>query len=83
MSHVIVWDIETIPDLKGFAAVIGHEGKSDADVRAEMGNKFPKHIYHSIICIGALVAHRDNEHWQVDALGCPNIGRRGGRAALS
>jgi hypothetical protein len=54
-AHVIVWDIETIRDRKGFAAATGHEGKSDADVREEMGNKFPKHIYPSIICIGALV----------------------------
>jgi hypothetical protein len=33
MSNVIVWDIETVPDLKGFAAA------------AELGDKFPKHIY--------------------------------------
>jgi hypothetical protein len=35
------------------------DGKSDDDVRAEMGDKFPKHIYHSIACIGALIAHQD------------------------
>jgi hypothetical protein len=56
MSSVIVWDIETVPDLKGFAAANGHDGKTDDDIRAAMGDKFPKHIYHSIICIGALVA---------------------------
>ncbi len=81
--HVIVWDIETIPDLKGFAAAKGLQGKSDADVRAEMGNTFPKHIYHSIICIGALVAHRENGHWQVDALGCPNLGERTEKELIS
>src|ERR1700731_3213929 len=59
MSNVIVWDIETVPDLKGFAAANGHVGKTDDEVRAELGDKFPKHIYHSIICIGALVAHRE------------------------
>jgi hypothetical protein len=63
-SNVIVWDIETIPDLKGFAAANGHDGKSDDEIRAEMGDKFPKHIYHSIICIGALVAHRENSHFE-------------------
>jgi hypothetical protein len=31
----------------------------DDEVRAELGDKFPKHIFHSIICIGALLAHRD------------------------
>src|SRR5437868_2090767 len=77
MRNVIVWDIETIPDLKGFAAANGHVGKSDDEIRAELGDKFPKHIYHSIICIGALVAHRaDDAQWVVDALGAPHVGER-------
>jgi hypothetical protein len=59
ISNVIIWDIETVPDLKGFAAANGHVGKTDDEVRVELGDKFPKHIYHSIICIGALVAHRE------------------------
>src|SRR5262249_161338 len=44
--------------------------------RAAIGDKFPKHLYHSIICIGALIAHRDNDQWIVDALGAPHIGER-------
>ena len=75
-THVIVWDLETIPDLRGFAAANGHDGKSDPEVREAMGDKFPKHIYHSIICIGALVARRDNARWEVTALGAPHIGER-------
>ena len=31
MPHIIVWDIETVPDLRGFAAAHGHDGKSDDD----------------------------------------------------
>jgi hypothetical protein len=27
-SHVLVWDIETVPDIKGFAAASGHDGRS-------------------------------------------------------
>src|SRR5215467_4812303 len=76
MSNVIVWDIETVPDLRGFAAANGHIGKSDDEVRAELGDKFPKHIYHSIVCIGALVAHGESDHWAVDAVGAPHIGER-------
>jgi 3'-5' exonuclease len=77
MNNVIVWDLETVPDLKGFAAANGHAGKSDDEVRAELGDKFPKHIYHSIICIGALVAHREETGcWTVDALGAPHVGER-------
>jgi len=38
--NVIVWDIETVPDLRGFAAANGLEGKSDDEVRVELGDKF-------------------------------------------
>jgi predicted PolB exonuclease-like 3'-5' exonuclease len=75
-SHVFVWDLETIPDIKGFAAANGHYGKTDEEIRAAIGDKFPKHLYHSIICIGALIARRDNAHWVVDALGAPHVGER-------
>jgi hypothetical protein len=37
---------------------------------------FPKHIYHTIVCIGALVAHRESERWALDALGAPHVGVR-------
>lgn len=71
--HVIVWDLETVPDLRGFAAANDLGGKSDDDVRAAIGDKFPKHIYHSIICIGALIAHRNGDHWATNAIGAPHI----------
>lgn len=76
MPHVIVWDIETIPDISGFAAANDLLGKTAEEVRAAMGDKFPKHIYHSIICIGALIARHDNDHWVVDALSAPHVGER-------
>jgi hypothetical protein len=57
---VIVWDLETVPDLPGFAAANDLVGKRDADLREALGNRFPKHIYHTIVCIGALVAHRES-----------------------
>jgi 3'-5' exonuclease len=81
-ANVIVWDIETVPDIKGFAAANGHGGKSDEEIRAAMGDKFPKHIYHSIICIGALVAHWENRRWTVDAVGAPHIGERSEKALI-
>jgi hypothetical protein len=31
----------------------------DDEVRAAIGDKLPKHIYHSIICIGGLVANHE------------------------
>jgi hypothetical protein len=73
---VIVWDLETVPDLAGFAAANDLVGKSDIEIREAIGDKFPKHIYHSIVCIGALVAHWELDHWAVDAVGAPHVGER-------
>ena len=73
---VIVWDLETVPDLGGFAAANDLVGKSDVEVREAIGDKFPKHIYHSIVCIGALIAHWELDHWAVDAVGAPHVGER-------
>jgi 3'-5' exonuclease len=73
---VIVWDLETVPDLAGFAAANDLIGKSDVEVREAIGEKFPKHIYHSIVCIGALIAHWELDHWAVDAIGPPHVGER-------
>ena len=75
-SSTIVWDIETVPDLLGFAGANALIGRSDDEVRAEVGDKFSKLIYHSIACIGALVALRQEDHWAVSAVGAPNSGER-------
>jgi predicted PolB exonuclease-like 3'-5' exonuclease len=83
MSNIIVWDIETVPDIKGFAAANGHEGKTEDDIRAALGDKFPKHIYHSIIWIGALVAHQHDGQWIIDALGAPHVGERSEKALIA
>ena len=75
-TNILVWDLETVPDLRGFAATYGHDRESDDEIRQVMGDKFPKHIFHSIACIGALIAHRDYDYWVVDALGAPHVGER-------
>jgi predicted PolB exonuclease-like 3'-5' exonuclease len=82
-GSVIVWDLETVPDLRGFAAANGLTGKTDVEVREAIGDKFPKHIYHSIVCIGALVARADAGHWAVDALGAPHVGERTEKELIS
>src|SRR5215468_6952985 len=74
--NIIVWDVETVPDLGGFAAANDLVGKSDVEVREAIGDKFPKHIYHSIVCIGALIAHREEDAWMVGSVGAPYVGQR-------
>ena len=38
---VIVWDLETVPDLGGFAAAHDLVGKSDVEVREAIGGFLP------------------------------------------
>jgi 3'-5' exonuclease len=76
LARVVVWDIETIPDLFGFARANGLDRKTDQEIRETIGDKFPKHLYHSIICIGALVASDQGTDWRVEALGAPHVGAR-------
>src|SRR5689334_16987303 len=82
-TGVIVWDIETVPDLERFAAAQGHVGKSEEEIREVLGDKFPKALYHSIVCIGALVARPDNGKWVVGALGAPHVGERPEKLLIS
>jgi 3'-5' exonuclease len=73
---VIVWDLETIPDLAAAARVLDLGNAPEAEIREKLGPGFPKHPLHKIACIGALVASRQPEGWRVDALGAPHIGER-------
>jgi predicted PolB exonuclease-like 3'-5' exonuclease len=73
---VIVFDLETVPDLAAAARMFGRAGAPEADVRQELGPDFPKLPLHGIACIGALVASRQGEGWRIDALGAPHIGER-------
>ena len=75
-SDVMVWDLETIPDIGGFARANNLIGKSPEEIRTAIGDDFPKLIYHSIICIGALVATRTSLGWEVQAVGAPHVGQR-------
>jgi predicted PolB exonuclease-like 3'-5' exonuclease len=42
-----------------------------------------RRIYHTIVCIGALVAHRESDRWAVDALGAPHVGERTEKQLIS
>src|SRR5215471_15181548 len=75
-QSVIVWDLETVPDLPAAARMLGLGDASQAEVRAALGPGFPKHPLHKIACIGALIASRQPEGWRVDALGAPHMGER-------
>ena len=75
-QSIIVWDLETVPDLAAAARMLDLPNATEAEVRQALGSGFPKHPLHKIVCIGALVASRQPEGWRVEALGAPNIGER-------
>ena len=37
-DDVIVWDLETVPDIVGYAAANGLTGKSDEEIREALGS---------------------------------------------
>lgn len=75
MSCVLVWDLETVPDVDGFARANGLEGLPRQEVRTAMG-EFPKSLYHSIVCIGVLAALWTHEGWQIKAIGASTVGEK-------
>jgi predicted PolB exonuclease-like 3'-5' exonuclease len=75
-SAVIVWDLETVPDLKAAARMFALEEEDEDGAREKLGSGFPKHPLHQIACIGALIARREDEGWRVSALGAPHAGER-------
>src|SRR4051812_40380243 len=75
-NHVLVWDLETIPDLPCVARVDGIDDTDEAACHEALGEKFPKLPFHQIACIGVLIAERGGSGWEVRSLGAPHTGER-------
>jgi predicted PolB exonuclease-like 3'-5' exonuclease len=75
-KSIMVWDLETVPDLAAARRMLNLPKACDSEVRKALGDKFPKHPLHKIVCIGALAAHRQPEGWVVDSLGAPHVGEQ-------
>ena len=55
MPHVIVWDMETVPDLKGFAAA--NENRRRADISDRGGVEPPsRRVLQDMKCVKCVVA---------------------------
>src|SRR5690242_8786170 len=73
-EHIVVWDIETVPDLDAVRRI--YNLPDDASALETLGDKFPKHPLHKIVCIGAVIAQRNEDSWVVSAIGAPHSGER-------
>lgn len=75
-QFTLVWDIETVPDLDAVRRVHDLQGISDEEAIDLLGGKFPKHLFHKIICIGVIIAERQPNGWSVVSKGAPHAGER-------
>lgn len=75
-NHVLVWDLETIPDLPCVARIHGLDGEDAPACRDALGDKFPKLPLHKIACIGAIIGERRDGVWHVLSVGAPHMGER-------
>jgi 3'-5' exonuclease len=74
-SLVLVFDLETVPDIQAYAATAGLSGHPEQTVREQMGDKFPRQIFHRIVCLGSLLAGRGNDGiWRATELDTPYLG---------
>ena len=46
---IIVWDLETIPDLAAAARMLDMSLATEGEVREALGGSFPKHPLHEIV----------------------------------
>jgi len=76
MAHVVVFDLETIPDLEAVSRIHAIEPHDEDQAQEIVGEKFCKLPLHRIACIGALIAESSDNGWIVRSLGAPHIGDR-------
>jgi predicted PolB exonuclease-like 3'-5' exonuclease len=82
-KHVVVWDLETVPDLAAVSRIHGIDERDEEACRKVLGEKFPKLVLHKIVAIGALVAEREAGFWQVRSLSAEHAGERTEREMIS
>jgi 3'-5' exonuclease len=72
---VLVFDLETVPDVQAFAAAEGLESHPDWSVRRQMGEKVARQVFQRIVCIGSLLAVREDDgSWRPRAVEAPHLG---------
>ncbi|SKA01363.1 hypothetical protein SAMN02745126_03134 [Enhydrobacter aerosaccus] len=73
---VLVFDLETVPDVEAFAAAEGLENHPVWSVRRQMGEKVARQVFQRIVCIGSLRAGRDQAGvWRPQAIDSPSLGQ--------
>jgi predicted PolB exonuclease-like 3'-5' exonuclease len=73
---IVVMDLETVPDYAAVARLHNLDENDTAACRTALGDKFPKCLWHRIVCVGTLIAQKSYEAWQVVSVGASHMGSR-------
>jgi hypothetical protein len=68
MPNLIIWEVQTVPDLQPFAAAYGLIDKPDDEIREAMGDDACLPMFRSIVCLGRLIAHFESDRWTIDSV---------------
>ncbi|MFI5001290.1 MAG: ribonuclease H-like domain-containing protein [Reyranellales bacterium] len=80
---VLVFDLETMPDVHAFATAEGLEGHPDWSVRKQMGEKVARQVFQRVVCLGSLLAGRGADGvWRPSELEAPHLGQRSERELI-
>ena len=72
-DKILVFDLETVPDVAGFARAENLGGRhAEHEVRRQMGEKVARQLFQKIVCIASLGAERENGVWRPTALDSPH-----------
>jgi predicted PolB exonuclease-like 3'-5' exonuclease len=83
-AAVLVFDLETVPDVAGFARAENLGQHPDWSVRKQMGEKVARQLFQRIICIASLAAARgDDGAWRPKSLDSPHQPERDERALIA
>ena len=69
---VLVFDLETVPDLPAIARAHGLDDPDEAAAREALWEKLAKDPFHQIVCIGTLIAEQVDREWQVRSIDAPH-----------
>ena len=79
---VVVFDLETVPDLDAVARVHRIDPADSEAVQRALGKGFPKVIFHRIVALGALAAEQVAGVWRIRALSAGHAGERSEAALI-
>ena len=73
---IVVMDLETVPDYEAVGRLHSLQAGDKEGAKAALGEKFPKCLWHRIICIGTLVANKSDGYWEINSIDASHIGSK-------